>query len=395
MIHPECRHTADEFATYAWKQDKQTEEILPELEDDHNHCVAEGELVTTTRGSVPVENVTPGDFVLTRKGFREVLAAWKASDDREVLPVRAGGKCVWVTSDHEIFCVRKGFTRADAMRYGDEVIVTQDVEQWAESRLSSFLDTTIGAIPTRAMAAIAGISDAAISAGRLFCTATFGNIITGLSLMGGTFTTKTATFPITNFQILNACPVPTTYPDILRIGTAPSQSGRANILLRSAISRRVGIVARKATQSIKRLGLSLIDTLFLRPRSVQPAAMSSCRTLSGTRISSVQTPASQHPGARLALITKRGLVRFAVQVSRSIGIPRLRLVRARAEIGSERRRCAVYDLTVDEHHEFVAGGIVVSNCVDACRYGIEKLRRAPPIRVSASLLERSRALRRA
>ena len=39
VIHPECRHTADEFATYAWKQDKQTEEILPELEDDHNHVI--------------------------------------------------------------------------------------------------------------------------------------------------------------------------------------------------------------------------------------------------------------------------------------------------------------------------------------------------------------------
>jgi len=35
----------------------------------------------------------------------------------------------------------------------------------------------------------------------------------------------------------------------------------------------------------------------------------------------------------------------------------------------------VYDLTVENHHEFVAGGILVSNCVDALRYACESVRR--------------------
>jgi hypothetical protein len=39
-------------------------------------------------------------------------------------------------------------------------------------------------------------------------------------------------------------------------------------------------------------------------------------------------------------------------------------------------RCArVYDLTVAEHHEFFAGGVLVSNCVDALRYACEGARR--------------------
>lgn len=39
VVHPSCRHTADELALYSYKIDKQTEEVLPVLEDKQNHCI--------------------------------------------------------------------------------------------------------------------------------------------------------------------------------------------------------------------------------------------------------------------------------------------------------------------------------------------------------------------
>ena len=39
VIHPRCKHTADEFGLYSYKVDKLTEDILPILEDKHNHCI--------------------------------------------------------------------------------------------------------------------------------------------------------------------------------------------------------------------------------------------------------------------------------------------------------------------------------------------------------------------
>lgn len=39
VIHERCRHTADEFKLYSYKRDKLTGEILPVLEDKHNHCI--------------------------------------------------------------------------------------------------------------------------------------------------------------------------------------------------------------------------------------------------------------------------------------------------------------------------------------------------------------------
>lgn len=38
-VHPRCRHTVDELTTYSYKIDKQTEEVLPVLEDKRNHVI--------------------------------------------------------------------------------------------------------------------------------------------------------------------------------------------------------------------------------------------------------------------------------------------------------------------------------------------------------------------
>jgi phage terminase large subunit len=39
IVHPRCRHTIDELSMYSWKVDKKTNEVLPILEDKHNHVI--------------------------------------------------------------------------------------------------------------------------------------------------------------------------------------------------------------------------------------------------------------------------------------------------------------------------------------------------------------------
>lgn len=38
VIHPRCKHTADEARHYSYKLDKQTGDVLPQIADAHNHC---------------------------------------------------------------------------------------------------------------------------------------------------------------------------------------------------------------------------------------------------------------------------------------------------------------------------------------------------------------------
>jgi phage terminase large subunit len=39
IVHPRCRHTADELSLYSYKTDKLTNEVLPVLEDKENHVI--------------------------------------------------------------------------------------------------------------------------------------------------------------------------------------------------------------------------------------------------------------------------------------------------------------------------------------------------------------------
>ena len=39
VIHPRCKHTADEFRLYSYKVDRLTGDVLPILEDSHNHII--------------------------------------------------------------------------------------------------------------------------------------------------------------------------------------------------------------------------------------------------------------------------------------------------------------------------------------------------------------------
>lgn len=39
VVHPDCRRTIDELTTYSYKIDRQTEEVLPILDDDKNHVI--------------------------------------------------------------------------------------------------------------------------------------------------------------------------------------------------------------------------------------------------------------------------------------------------------------------------------------------------------------------
>jgi phage terminase large subunit len=39
VVHERCKHTADEMKLYSYKTDKLTGDVLPVLEDKHNHCI--------------------------------------------------------------------------------------------------------------------------------------------------------------------------------------------------------------------------------------------------------------------------------------------------------------------------------------------------------------------
>ena len=67
-------------------------------------CVAKGELVTTCRGEIPIEQVKVGDFVATRNGYRRVLATMMTNPDAEIMEIYDNeGRVLRCTPNHRVF----------------------------------------------------------------------------------------------------------------------------------------------------------------------------------------------------------------------------------------------------------------------------------------------------
>lgn len=77
-------------------------------------CLARGSLVLTRDGYIPIEEVTPGDEVLTHRGrWRKVLAARITGEAREVIELRAQGVAgLRLTPDHKLWTRRADGARA-------------------------------------------------------------------------------------------------------------------------------------------------------------------------------------------------------------------------------------------------------------------------------------------
>ena len=90
-------------------QNGKAEEVLV-----HEICIAEGEIVTTLRGPVPIEDVVVGDSALTRSGWRTVIDARQTGVRPTVQITLTDGGTLRCTEDH-LIATAAGWTPASAL----------------------------------------------------------------------------------------------------------------------------------------------------------------------------------------------------------------------------------------------------------------------------------------
>lgn len=155
VIHPRCKNTIYEFSRYMYKVDERTNDVLPQLVDKDNHCIAEGEKVLTLRGNIPIENVRSGDLVLTRKGFKRVLFAGITDRNRLTMAVYTTNGKLRCTPDHKVFTANRGFVRADNLRRDDELVIVPHIYVLFLSLLG--MAARLGGFVQKAIVSLAGI----------------------------------------------------------------------------------------------------------------------------------------------------------------------------------------------------------------------------------------------
>lgn len=370
---------------------------LPEITHDKNqpekydtngedHCLIAGTLITTKRGDIPIEEVTTNDYVLTRQGYRRVLAAGLTRRSANVITITCdNGKSLTGTGNHPIYIKGKDFIPLDAITYGDIMYSiggdlscqrNKPIQQTASCLMESHSDVipTLNECPTRDI--IGQMADCE-SKESTICTGTFGSITTEKFQKVITSIIKMRTRWITELKTLNCFPVKAIYNFMQKNTKIIPSLWRE--LKRTLTGREVkpanGIVPKQDANGM--LNKENTQRRFkTENRELNVSAKcaeqnSKLSSLLEKEAISAQTNAIQNTDATKALTTLKESAQFAGKNIALTNIEEVKLVVESAvrSCREELEPADVYNLTVDEVHEYFANGFLVHNCIDAIGYG--------------------------
>ena len=361
-----CARTLDQLQSYSYKVNE-SGEATEEIEDKASFhlCFVAGTLVTAIDGDKPIESVEIGDQVLTRGGWRRVVAAGQTKISRTMTVILSNGATLTGTPDHPIWVQGNGFTRIDALKYGD-IITTCE-----RPSLSTASRTT--ATRTRS----GSLTDGTSSGAGKTCTGLFGSIIAARFRTAGTFITKMAmqtTTPLRIWKLFRAA--------CICLGTfaAALPRRKRRFLTRFARSLRRGIKAKRGGSGTASTGNASRPAWWNRTGRVKTAGSSIVQNPSAV-IAIAPANAERTPAESRASTTSKKHVPDAALSLLPIGTRERPAAPCFVRRVEDSGVAKVYNLTVDDRHEYFANGVLVSNC-DALRYigtllGREQVRLGP------------------
>jgi len=308
-------------------------------------CFVAGTLIWTARGQVPIEQVRWNDYVMTRSGWRRVVNAWKNRAGAPIVrALFSDGREIHCTPDHE-FWTDRGFLPLNTVRYGDELMSWSSLNLTAMSTKSARMGTTL--------------------VEKVSCIGRYGFKPSVVSQVGCTSTIRNA--------VQRALRMLTIWSASLRSNMRPSMALSASpkprsIWLKPPSQQKIGttpLLEKSGTEDTPRYVNSVKRSWF------QKSVIAAMETSKEAKISdSAPTPASQSGAETIKLIMSRSLASFVAMLFSGISTTRCERAASNAVrlCGLETAGFAdVYDLEVEDAHEFFANGILVHNC----RYGLK------------------------
>ena len=347
-----------EVQGYMWDKDKDDPRILLDEPADgqQDHFCLDGDtLITTIHGLIPIKDITIGELVLTRNGYKKVIDWAMTAPQAEVWELQAEqGYSLICTKNHKIWSENcNAFISSDSLRYGDYLLA---LNHWNTMDLSGS-DTLIQNITQ--------IGDIGSTANSGY-TDTYGRRLTDPFPKGVTSTIKTATPTIMNYPISNV------YLSENISQNIPSQTKDAQCLVNGCGET---VKHKKNVESgtlLKKVINGIKNTLKLSYRrknmSVSNAEQHSLQRSVTT--DSVLTNVDQNGGgildSMILTVSANTVEKSSVSINTQIQNV-VQPVALQKCVGLDVKR-PVYNITVEGEHEYFANGILVSNC-DALRYG--------------------------
>jgi PBSX family phage terminase large subunit len=325
-----------------------------------SYCFVAGTMVETSFGRGPIEQIRAGQMVWTRWGLRRVLKSGCTHKSARVVTAKlSNGRLLTGTANHPVFTVEKGWIPLSALSCKDILLPWNPIKPESFSTESSTTDGRTGSdTQTGCISAAAPSLKPRGSAGSMSIfgdrfTETYLKGVTSITEMETTLTIPSVISSVSPRRAMSMRTGETLFAELrngLQSSPAHENSQRnLNALQREELfagssQRKFGRVA-----SRRRRSANGAESFFSLGRSGKP--------------DSVPADAIPSGGTPAGLITKSDPAPTAEPHSASINpaLPNAAPVRVLSITAEPRLEC-VYNLSVEEHREYFASGVLVHNC---------------------------------
>ena len=334
LVHPKCRHLINQLKTVQYGQ-KVGEDL----------CFVAGTKVITENGNRPIESIYIGDKVLTRNGYKKVIDSGMSNGNAEVYCMRTSfGNELIGTYYHPIMTKNGEWKKLGELKSGDMLIDNRlllliEYGIWKLKlslqpfrSLTEFVTTSLKNISRNVLSTAKKVS---------VCTETFGHIITELFLLDLSFITKTMTGRITKFQIWNVCTEVSISPIIQENQRLENERENGRQLF--VRLQKNGIEARKEKNGIANTVKKFSNQEYGLRKYVKFAV-------------------------EIIKLLFHLIQNFVILIADKLTLKDVKVL----SVTRLDTKQSVFNLTVEDTHEYFANGLLVHNC-DCLRYGLLRI----------------------
>lgn len=340
-------------------------------------CFRGDTFITTDKGDIPISEIKVGDRVLTRKGFKKVTRVFN-NGVKGVIKVKVGSKDIYVTPQHKFITSENEGVEAQHLTRAAS-LVKVDSRSWQKwLNTSGKIDRCLKLLISMEL----GITDTqkASRTGRgvtipvqmrireeatLLCTEIYTYLKEVQYLKGMMFITKMGILLTMLLKILNLLHEVNTLESI----------GEYNLKRKSDKHSRV---LRRLTKRIKNFGKTIIINEECKKRwqeeekesnisvgvkcvlgSLSPVLNNLAIALKNVKENGIKHLLKSN---ETRYTRKSGLALFVERILGRVNTGLLQPARLTAKTSNEVGQYTVYDIEVEEEHEYFANGVLVHNC---------------------------------
>jgi phage terminase large subunit len=345
VVTEESYNLKHELRNYIWNDKKSSTPL-----DADNHCFVGETLITTNKGLKRIDQMQVNDYVLTSNGFQRVLLKHcngLKQVNKYLIQFDTFLLSLTCTKDH-LIKTSQGWKQIQELKKGMKIYL-----------IKSSTGKNITSIQTK------GIFLKELKE----CTLKFGNFITVKFLKIIMFIIKMAIQGITILQTLNALKPQNICPNTANKELLKIKNGLKTFRKKELQLHQNGINHQRELNGIG--NTQIIVTLDTKHTGKDIALFVQrflLKILKGLNFA--QTNVNQHIEGVSDLMTLKSNALFVKENLSGINIQKQNVVAINAE---ELKEAKVYDLMIENNHEYFANGILVHNCIDALRYGSLRL----------------------